>query len=885
MNTAGNRCCKGAVRNILCAALCAALYAPVPAAHAQSAASGESIRQYDIPAGSLSSALGAWGAQSDRQVVFAPDLVAGKQARGVSGQYGAEQALTQLLAGTGLAWKRVNSQTYALEKAPPPEPVDANQKPASKSRASSSAAAQKVTQLDTVSVTGTRIRGGVTASPTITIGAQQIQDEGFSDLGEVIRSIPQNFRGGQNPNVASGETATGIANQNVTGGSALNLRGLGPDATLTLLNGRRMSYGGFSQAVDISAIPVEAVGRIEIVPDGASAIYGSDAVGGVANVILKRNFNGVTIGTRFGEATQGGLITRAYTATAGTTWNSGGLIATFMKEDQDPIYATQRDYTSVLNGPTTIYPGHELRSGLFSLHQALGDNVELQLDALNTVRDQTRSTGEAGYYYLQPSEGKVSLVAPRVLIYLPGDWSLTTGFSSGQDRITSRVYTIMASGPPQVSKVGYNNNMRTWEIDAEGPLFNIGGNQIRLATGIGSRDDNLSTPNYLSGSWEGGSERSKYVYGELAIPLVSQQVARPGLRRLEFDLAARSEDYNSFSRVTTPKVGIIYDPSEDVTLKTSWGHSFKAPTLDQQYESRIHYLWSAQDLGGTQFPAGSQVLMSYGGNQALQPERARTWTTSVDFHPESLPRLDAELSYFRIDYTDRVVQPIAAPFNALSDPAYVPWIVYSPTEQQQQALIAEYGDAFYNFSGANYDPSKVVAIAYDQFTNVSRWHAHGFDLTGSYKLDLGVGELQLRGTASWLESSQQSGQGEAPVDLAGVIFNPAKLNSRIGAVWRSGDFSASGFVNYTQGVISRLALLAEKTASFTTFDATLSYDTGIRNGALSDILVSLSVQNMFNRNPPLYTVPSGTEDIYLPYDSTNYSAIGRYISVSISKHW
>src|SRR5690242_14929191 len=163
MNTAGNRCCEAVVRNILCAALGAALYAPVPAAHAQSAASSELVHQYDIPAGSLSSALGAWGARSDRQVVFAPDLVAGMQTKGVSGRYGAEQALTQLLIGTGVAWKRVNEQTYALEKAPPPQSPRAGKKPVSKSRTSSSAPAKKMTQLDTVSVTGTRIRGGVTA--------------------------------------------------------------------------------------------------------------------------------------------------------------------------------------------------------------------------------------------------------------------------------------------------------------------------------------------------------------------------------------------------------------------------------------------------------------------------------------------------------------------------------------------------------------------------------------------------------------------------------------------------------------------------------------------------------------------------------------------------
>src|SRR3546814_19176612 len=92
-----------------------------------------------------------------------------------------------------------------------------------------------------------------------------------------------------------------------------------------------MAYGGIAQAIDISAIPVEAVDRIDIVADGASAIYGSDAVGGVANVVLKRDFDGFALGARYGTATDGGLATREYTATAGHVWSSGGLIATYKK--------------------------------------------------------------------------------------------------------------------------------------------------------------------------------------------------------------------------------------------------------------------------------------------------------------------------------------------------------------------------------------------------------------------------------------------------------------------------------------------------------------------------------------------------------------------------
>src|SRR5690606_22511703 len=199
-------------------------------------------------------------------------------------------------------------------------------------------------------------------------GSEDIREQGFTDLGQVVRSVPQNFSGGQNPGVAGGATtgAAGLANQNLTGGSSLNLRGLGPDATLTLLNGRRLSYGGFVQAVDISAIPVEAVDRVEILPDGASAIYGSDAVGGVGNVILQRDYDGVAVGVRYGEATGGGRQTQEYTATAGTVWTSGGMIATYKGASTDPLFARQRGYTRQMADPSTLYAGSSLRSGLFS---------------------------------------------------------------------------------------------------------------------------------------------------------------------------------------------------------------------------------------------------------------------------------------------------------------------------------------------------------------------------------------------------------------------------------------------------------------------------------------------------------------------------------------
>jgi len=856
-----------------------ALYATLPMVQAQTTPATESIHQYDIPAGSLSTALGAWGSQSDRQLVFAPDLVAGKQSRGVSGRYGPEQALTQLLAGTGLTWKRVNGQTYALEQTPPPQPVDPHQKPASKSRVSSATAAQEVTQLDAVSVTGTRIRGGVTASPTIAIGAQQIQQEGFTDLGEVIRSIPQNFNGGQNPGVTTGAGAGGFYNQNITGGSAANLRGIGQDATLTLLNGRRMSYGGYDQAVDISAIPVEAVDRIEIVTDGASAIYGSDAVGGVVNVMLKRDFDGVAVGTRYGKAADGGLATHEYNATAGTTWSTGGLIATWKKESNDPIYADQRGYTRKMYGPSTLYQGADLRSGLLSMHQSLGDSIELHLDALRTEREVRKEVGYSTVYQHFPTKTTTFLVSPSVTFSLPNDWTIDLSAAAGRDKTRFQAVGITrATGETYLSRsFSYGNRSRTYEADAEGPLFSLPGGDARLAVGAGYRHNDFRYL-YIGSPVADGKEGSRFAYAELNLPLVNPDQGVAGIQRLELTGAMRTEDYDSYGRVTTPKVGLIYSPNADWTLKASWGKSFKEPTLFQGYIEQFSYLYPATTFGGTGYAPDAAALYLNGGNLALTPERAKTWSTSIAFHPEALPQLETEITAFHIGYTNRIVQPITSTADVLTNPIYAAFVIHDPTAGEKGEVLAS--TEFTNYTGSPYDPDKLVAIVDNRFVNAAQQRVKGLDLSGSYRFDLANSRLTFRGSVSWLDSERALTSTSPFSDSSGILFYPVKVNGRAGAAWTRGGLTASLFGNYKSGVTNPVD--GTKGASFTTFDLTLRYDTGARESIFSNLAFEASAQNLFNREPPSYVVTSFEN---APYDSTNYSAIGRFLSLSISKRW
>src|SRR5690606_18897688 len=145
-----------------------------------------------------------------------------------------------------------------------------------------------------------------------------------------------------------------------------------------------------------------------------------------------------------------------------------------------------------------------------------------------------------------------------------------------------------------------------------------------------------------------------------------------------------------FGDVTTPKLGVVYRPTPDLTFKASWGRSFKAPTLSSRYGSRVVYLVDPSAIGGVGYGPDDAVLLSWGSSADLRPERARTSSASLAFHPRGVPGMDMELTVFDIDYGDRVVQPFAAFGQILANDAVAEFIDWSPTAEKQAEIIAEY---------------------------------------------------------------------------------------------------------------------------------------------------------------------------------------------------
>ncbi|MCD7097752.1 TonB-dependent receptor [Stenotrophomonas sp. MMGLT7] len=206
----------------------------------------------------------------------------------------------------------------------------------------SAASAQETKDLDQVTVTGSRIaRAEVEGpAPVTVITAQEIQKQGFSTVWESLGTLTQFSGSAFNESDQTGSSPNG---------QYLNLRGLGPGYQLILLNGKRIadypqSYGANGTAVSLGSIPAAAVERIEVMSGGASAIYGSDAVAGVVNIITRTDYNGDTVRLRGGTTTRGGGDTGQLQWSGGRTGDRWSLTYAFERLDREPIVATQRDF-------------------------------------------------------------------------------------------------------------------------------------------------------------------------------------------------------------------------------------------------------------------------------------------------------------------------------------------------------------------------------------------------------------------------------------------------------------------------------------------------------------------------------------------------------------
>ena len=201
-------------------------------------------------------------------------------------------------------------------------------------------------ELENITVVGSRVIRSYldSPSPVIVFDAGQLQNLGITTLGEFSRFLPQNA-GIQSPGFTGGGPTAGT--------SGFNLRGIGMDGTLTLVNGRRIapygSSGDIEPFVDINAIPVAAIERIEILTDGASAIYGSEAVAGVVNIVTFKSFDGLTAEGGFLSAYDGDGEEWDLNITGGWRNERTSFTGTLSWFDGDPVWNRDRGWASTVD--------------------------------------------------------------------------------------------------------------------------------------------------------------------------------------------------------------------------------------------------------------------------------------------------------------------------------------------------------------------------------------------------------------------------------------------------------------------------------------------------------------------------------------------------------
>ena len=234
-------------------------------------------------------------------------------------------------------------------------------------------------------MTGSHIRGAEAAgSKLIVIDRDQIDASGYGRVEDVLASVTQNFN---RANAAVSEP--GFFNLNH--GAEVQLRGLGVGTTLTLVNGQRQGASGYQGTfTDVSSIPISAIERIEILPEGSAALYGSDAIGGVVNIILRRDFEGIEARVR-ASAADGNATERSAALLLGHAGSRGNVLAGFQFNDSDALRCSARAYCAA-NADFRRFGGTDLRDFASNPGTILDPNTLAPIAAIPHGQDGTQLT-------------------------------------------------------------------------------------------------------------------------------------------------------------------------------------------------------------------------------------------------------------------------------------------------------------------------------------------------------------------------------------------------------------------------------------------------------------------------------------------------------------
>ena len=323
-------------------------------------AKSDEVLDLNIEPQEAGSALMKLGRSSGVQIMLAEENGKEILVEGLQGEYRFDEALTTLLSGTGLAYEFASDNTVVVRRAQ--ESADGHGGSDAKAEDEEAEQEEEVpVELEAQRVTGSRLQGGDPTANVISITAEELARRGISTMEELFRQMPWAYGSNTSQSSRYYEAPADLDREISTGDgmgigvSFANLRALGSENSLVLVNGRRVSGRGGSEynAVNLVNIPLSTIERVDIDLGSASAIYGSDAIGGVINFITKKRFSGLEVTVRQ-ELSATDADRRVMSVRGGYAWGSGSVTASLSRDESEPVNNrkiwTSMDYRDLL-GP------------------------------------------------------------------------------------------------------------------------------------------------------------------------------------------------------------------------------------------------------------------------------------------------------------------------------------------------------------------------------------------------------------------------------------------------------------------------------------------------------------------------------------------------------
>jgi iron complex outermembrane receptor protein len=359
-------------------------------------------KSYDLPAGDAAVRLKQFSETSGRETLFAAEAVRGVRTTAVKGEFTPKEALDHMLDGTGLvAVQDEKTGALAVRRDPDPNAPRAAQTDSDRPTSPSKVEDGKLV-LDKYQVTGRMVdglnnKGLFQTGPEAAlyqqiIGRAEIERMGITSIEELFRLLPQTTT-----TITALQSSDGFTSRSSGVGlapSTTSLRGFSSGQTVVLINGRALPASNISGGgADLSRIPVAAIERVEVMPYAASTIYGSGAVGGAINIILRKNYSGQDVTTYYGTTTGGGATEYRVTLLDGRTYGQGrtSVTLTFDYQHRDALRAGQRDYLATFIQRYPPGTPQFYSTGLAALSSAPGvitggSNPTLRIPGVNGVR-------------------------------------------------------------------------------------------------------------------------------------------------------------------------------------------------------------------------------------------------------------------------------------------------------------------------------------------------------------------------------------------------------------------------------------------------------------------------------------------------------------------